>query len=1065
MPFLDVLRLRHWLRSMRGNFLCLLFALSFSLLATPAAHAQSASISGQVVDPSGASTPNVDITLTNIRTNSVQRAKTNGTGIYNFPFVTPGAYSLHAEATGFKPYTQTNITVQTAQNLEIDFRLAVGDTSESVTVNGSGNEINTTDASVSTVIDRLFVQQIPLNGRSFQSLLTAIPGASIVPSSGEGQSGEVSVNGQRTESNYFTIDGVSANTGAAPSTSIGFGNGFSGSTPGETVLGTTQSLISIDALEEFRATTSTYSAEYGRSPGGQFIFNSRSGTNQWHGSAYDYFRNDALDANNYFNKSGAVTSPRPAERQNDFGGVLGGPLHIPNLYKGTDKTFFFFSYEGMRLTNPQAIVQTTVPTNALRQAALASLQTILNAYPIANGDDRGDGLAYFSAGYSSPSRIDATSIRIDHMFNDRFQFFGRFSYTPANAEARSDFNLAHKTSTTGDIKTLTLGATGAFTRALSNDFRFNFTQNNQEIRDSLDSFGGATPYTLGQLPGLTGGAWFGFNFLYGLFPLTIIQPQSVRQRQINVVDSMDFLVGEHKLKWGIDYRRIVNTQALPTLYEYGYVFDQTQVMAPTVSVSGFLRNYSERAFKPAYENFSAFVQDECRLSPRISLSYGLRWELNPAPTDADGHNPYTISSSDIATTTLAPQNTSLWKTSYSSFAPRFGVAYQVHQRTGYETTLRAGAGLFYDTGNTQGSGGYNGIGTSAFTTFSNSAFPVSPSQIDNIPPISATAPYNASVIGYDPNLKLPYTIQWNVAVEQGIGTDQSLTLNYVASIGDRLLLQRLYNPEALGNPAFSSGNGLYLTTNGASSTYNALQVKFQRRLRKNLQALMSYTWSHAQDDATSNYAVFELERADSDYDIRHNFQAAATYDLPVTLQNRLLSKILAGWSLDARVSAHSALPVDVIGNTGVDPNTGVQLYYHPNRIPGVPLYLQDASVPGGRIINCHAFVSDCADPSASLPAGEGNAGRNAARGFDAVQADVALRKDFAITEKVGLLFRVEAFNVFNHAIFGSVYNQLLNDGPLFGQAMNTQNAQLGGLSSLYQVGGPRSLQLALRLHF
>jgi hypothetical protein len=298
-----------------------------------------------------------------------------------------------------------------------------------------------------------------------------------------------------------------------------------------------------------------------------------------------------------------------------------------------------------------------------------------------------------------------------------------------------------------------------------------------------------------------------------------------------------------------------------------------------------------------------------------------------------------------------------------------------------------------------------------------------------------------------------------------MGGDQTLTLNYVASSGDRLLLQRLYHPEKLGNAAFSAGSGLYLTTNGASSTYNALQVQFQRRLRRNLQVLAAYTWAHALDDATSNYAVYELERANSDYDIRNNFQGAATYDLPVNFQNHFLSEVLAKWSLDARVSARSSLPVDIIGNTGVDANTGAQIYYHPNRIAGVPLYLDNASAPGGRVINCHAFVSNCSSPAASLPTGEGNAGRNVARGYDAIQTDLALRKDFVITEKVGLQFRAEAFNVLNHAIFGTVYNQLLNNGSLFGQAQNTQNAQLGGLSSLYQVGGPRSLQLALKLHF
>ncbi len=256
---------------------------------------------------------------------------------------------LHAEATGFSPYTQTGITVTTAQNLELDFRIKIGGAEQSVTVDGGGAQINTTDASVSTVIDRQFVENIPLNGRSFQSLLTIVPGVSVVPSKGQGYGGELSVNGQRTESNYYTVDGIAANIGASPNVSPGFAAGLAGATPGQTVLGTTQSLVSIDALQEFRATTSTYSAEYGRTPGGQFSFSTRSGTNQFHGSVFDYLRNDAMDANSTFNKRSTPVIARQEERQNDFGGTLGGPVRIPGLYNGTDRTFFFFSYEGLRL--------------------------------------------------------------------------------------------------------------------------------------------------------------------------------------------------------------------------------------------------------------------------------------------------------------------------------------------------------------------------------------------------------------------------------------------------------------------------------------------------------------------------------------------------------------------------------------------------------------------------------------------------------------------------------------------------------------------------------------------
>ena len=208
--------------------------------------------------------------------------------------------------------------------------------------------------------------------------------------------------------------------------------------------------------------------------------------------------------------------------------------------------------------------------------------------------------------------------------------------------------------------------------------------------------------------------------------------------------------------------------------------------------------------------------------------------------------------------------------------------------------------------------------------------------------------------------------------------------------------------------------------------------------------------------------MYEQLRADSDYDIRHNLQAALTYDLSGHVQNQFLGAALNHWSADLRLSARTALPLDIIGNPGIDVKTGAQINYHPNRLPGVPLYLHDAAAPGGRVINCAAFMLNC-DP-ANLPATEGDAGRNSARGFDAVQADAAIRREFPIREGMGLSFRAEAFNLPNHAIFGNIYNQLTSP-TTFGYAYNLERSQLGGLNPLYQTGGPRSLQVALKLHF
>src|ERR1700722_10185716 len=315
--------------------------------------AQNAQITGTVTDPSKAVIPNASIEIVEGATQVKWNTISNGDGRYVAPSLEPGVYQITVQAQNFETQLVQDLLLNVASKVSLDFVLHPGAVSQSVIVHDSGININTTDASVSTVIDRRFVENLPLNGRSFQSLMTLAPGVLVVPSQGVGQSGELSVNGQRTESNYFIVDGVSADIGASVSSSGFTGAGFSGATPGETALGTTQSLVTIDALQEFRATTSTYSAEYGRGPGGQFSFQTRSGTNQYHGTAFDYLRNDALDANNWFNGyTNVPTVPKQALRQNDFGGTLGGLLDIPHLYNGRNKTFFFFSYEGLRLINP-----------------------------------------------------------------------------------------------------------------------------------------------------------------------------------------------------------------------------------------------------------------------------------------------------------------------------------------------------------------------------------------------------------------------------------------------------------------------------------------------------------------------------------------------------------------------------------------------------------------------------------------------------------------------------------------------------------------------------------------
>lgn len=1025
------------------------------------ARGQQAEVSGFVKDPTGATISKAAVAIQNIATNVQQSTRTNAAGIYRLPLLQPGTYRLTVEAQSFEKKVTEDIKLEVAGKVTRDVVLSVGNTNQSVTVDGSGVNINTVDANVSAVVDRQFVENMPLNGRSFQSLMTMVPGVSVVPSQGVGQSGEISVNGQRSEANYFTVDGVSMNTGTVAGVNLGSGAGFSGSTPGQTALGTTQSMVSVDALQEFRAITSTYSAEYGRTPGGQFSFTTRSGTNDWHGSVFDYFRNDKLDANNWFNNANGL--PKQATRQNDFGGTLGGPLSIPKLYDGKDKTFFFFSYEGMRLRSPQPAITTEVPSLSSRQQAPAELRPFLNAFPLPNGGPASDGNQYFTAGYSSPSSLDSTSVRVDHSFTDNFKIFGRYSHTPSSVVTRSIQGLSELDAQEFAMKTVTLGATNVLRPNLNNDFRFNAAWNDAIANPTLDNFGGADPISFDNVPGMGGPdlAWLYFRVAGPRFPTLGLSPSASRQRQFNLVETMNMSLGRHNLKWGIDFRRTLTRAPLPANYIQVAYFGEDQILQ---NQPGLIRVFNSTVgMNPIYNNFSAFLQDEWKVSTRLSLSLGVRWELNPAPHDADGNQPYTVDQiNDLSTTKVAPRGTELWKTTYKNFAPRLGVAYQMNQKSGYETVLRGGAGLFYDTGNAQGSRGYYyGVGITSTSLFT-SSFPLTQAQLDSIPAPSTEPPYASNVTGFDPNLKLPYTVQWNVALEQGLGSKQTLTMSYVGSAGRRLIAQFLHSPGNLGNPNFLSKDGLYsmsllnLTKNAARSDYNALQVQFQRRLSHGLQVLSSYTWSHSIDDASSNFQINQLLRGNSDFDIRHNFQAALTYDVPGRYSNPLLSAALKNWSFDTRIFARSATPINIVGTSGIDPGTGANLEFQPNRVPGQPLYISDSTAPGGRRINSAAFEAVGANQ-------HGNLGRNVARGFNSIQTDIAVRREFRLTERAGLQFRAEAFNLFNRANFGKIYNQVSD--PFFGTAYSTMNGQLGGLNPLYQVGGPRSMQLALKLRF
>src|SRR4051794_1355798 len=475
-------------------FSLVVVCLVISVASSAYAQGATATLSGVVTDQNGAVIPGVNIAVVSIAQGFQRITTTNDEGIFVVPLLPPGNYTVKAEHEGFNPAESREVILNVNDQMTIKIPLKVGHVAnQTVDVLDSPTLIDESPA-VGTTVDRQFVSNLPLNGRSFQSLIALSPGVVVTPATSFNR-GQFSVNGQRANANYFTVDGVSANIGA--NSSDGISQDFAGSLPGLNTFGGTNSLVSVDALEEFKIQTSTFAPEFGRSPGGQVQILTRSGTNDFHGTLFEYFRNDALDSKDWFVNANRLT--KPALRQNDFGFVLGGPVLLPRFgeggpligYNGRNKSFFFFSYEGLRLRQPQT-ENRVVLAPRVRQAAPATLQPVLNALPLPIGPEIGTtGQAPYAASFSNPSKLNATSVRVDHKVGDRATIFGRYDYAPSETITRILSTLSTSALTT---QTLTFGLTHVISARANNEVRLNFSRVQGESFSNLDSFNGAVPF-------------------------------------------------------------------------------------------------------------------------------------------------------------------------------------------------------------------------------------------------------------------------------------------------------------------------------------------------------------------------------------------------------------------------------------------------------------------------------------------------------------------------------------------------------------------------------------------
>jgi hypothetical protein len=599
-----------------------------------------------------------------------------------------------------------------------------------------------------------------------------------------------------------------------------------------------------------------------------------------------------------------------------------------------------------------------------------------------------------------------------------------------------------------------------------NDVRFNWSRSEASQTYEQDTYGGAVllPDSV-WLPSFADGATSLLYLTTDPLDDNTVSPGTFSrniQRQYNIVNTLSWIQGSHSVKFGFDYRRLapsIGGRKYQKTLSFGSITELASGLVPTADLRQL-----DVFLEPRFDNFSAFLQDAWKLTPQLTLTYGLRWDVNPAPGEANGQLPPTVAGlDDPPTAALAPSGTKLYATTYNNFAPRLGIAYQPF--TGSGTVIRGGFGVFYDLGNS-----FTGTALtptmapySRVQTLRN--VPLSDERLQATVPEQDFEPPYGRIIAFYEGYELPYSLQYSVGVEQPFGASNTLALSYVGSAGRRLARVESLRPNVLQNPLFTRIDAV---SNDASSDYHSLQVQFRRRVSRGLQTLLAYTWGKSLDTASDESQVNlqapairvdpDLDRGPSSFDIRHSFTGSASYEFPSMWSSKILRAIAGGWGVDTVVRLRTEPPVNVV--TGRDPlSLGLTTVARPDLLTASPLYLEDSRLPGGKRINPAAF--DAATPLAQNR--QGTLGRNVLRGFGLRQVDLSLRRHFRLTEGTGLQVRADAFNVLNTPNFAAPTGVLTS--PNFGRATQILSSGLGGLNPLFQIGGPRSMQLALKFEF
>jgi carboxypeptidase family protein/TonB-dependent receptor-like protein len=1038
------------------------------------------SILGRITDSTGAVVPGATVQIQNVDTGFSQTVQSDSEGRYLARNLPLGAYTVTVQQAGFQSQVHRGISLSVGSEVAVNVELAVGNVQEKVEVTAEAPMIETTNATVSGLVSPEQIRELPLNGRSYDSLALLSPGVfanrAANASTSEGMGTKISVDGGRPDANLYLLDGTITNDQAS--------NG-----PGSAA-GTN---LGVEGIREFRMLTHNFSAEYGRNSGAVLSAVTRSGTNDFHGSVYEFVRNNIFDARNFFSQGDLAPF-----RRNQFGGALGGRII-------RDRMFFFVNYEGLRERQGLAGVSFVPDLNArkgllpnpttgqLQQAVVnpAALPYV-NLYPLPNGRVFGDGTAEFFSAPSVKTTEDYSMERMDIRLRDNDNFYWRYVYDPSEKVTPSIDSLFADTGRNVSHFVI-MSETHIFSGASLNEFRFSFNRTDP-VLDSLPAV--TIDPSLSFVPGQT----FGAIAFGGLLANTAAQqltgiganrvaPQFFPQNLFQLSDSFSTVRGAHSLKFGADFDRpdlnIFQGSYARGSYFFGGIQDLLAGNPTRLSIL-LLNNQSAQSRGWRRIVFGWFVQDDYRLRPNLTLNLGLRHEFFTNPTEVNGRSSNLRNVTDPANTPGLP-----FTSPYTNFSPRFGLAWDPTSKG--KTSIRLGAGMYYNFLDARGwahqannNADFLKSYTLNFTPTSRNIFPNATLALQTFGLVGAQVDRS---IEY--KLDTPTVIHYSLDIQHQLAPSLSVRAGYVGSHGyhmSNLYSSNIKIPTILPdgskfwsatapftNPNFSEVERLQ--TKGTYN-YNALQMAVNKSMSAGLTLQVSYTYSKSLSDSdeTRNSIARSIppvsldgtnlarEYSLSAYDQRHTFVVNGSYQMPWEkhLSGRLAKATLGGWGINGIFSYGSGLPGDPTLGFNNSRNADPYVPDRPNLAAGAKANPTDGvtagcqGIPAGQKLRTpDRWFDPCAF---DLPAAGflGSLGRLTVTMPGTSNVDFTIVKTTSLTEQKKLQFRAEFFNLFNHANFGlpilTLFNSSRGRSGNAGRPVDTNIAN-------------RQLQLGMKLIF